>query len=318
MVLRLMEKPIISNYRYDFFSVWANGIPYIDKILTILRQEPNIEIITIQRHSIENFDKFILALYACDTVPISHLKSKLEYLFDLPPTIIFIFVKNHNPQEIISGYGAFRKPQCKYIVSIKNRIRNQYNPKHIDPDFQILPLAKGVSHEHVIHASDHESQVDYTLRLLGFKEGISFIEGDSVGLPFKKPFHIPRPKTYSYRRLSISSLKANILYSMPDYPLVLKKSVSIVETPHYLGLIEDKNLYIDYLNQFRFDYLHDDYSLEKLLMMDLLTREGKDDFPPILVRQTDDNNIFTICDGVHRAAVKLHSGETKINAVVLK
>ncbi len=83
-------------------------------------------------------------------------KSKLKSLYKLPPRIINIFVKNFNPQEEPSGQGAFRKKQCKYIVQIKNKIRNRYNPRHADLDFHISPLDQGVSHEHVIHASDRE------------------------------------------------------------------------------------------------------------------------------------------------------------------
>ena len=79
---------------------------------------------------------------------------------------MIIFVKNNNPQEELVGIDRFRKIQCQYINGIKIKIRNQFNPKHTDRNFHKDPLNQGISHDHVVHTSDYEKQVDYFLRLV--------------------------------------------------------------------------------------------------------------------------------------------------------
>lgn len=253
-------------------------------------------------------------LYACDTVPLLHLESKLKYLFNLTPEVINIFVENHNPQEILVGDPPFRKKQCLNIVEIKNKIRNQFNPKHSNPDFHIPPLAKGISHEHVIHASDYEEQVDYYLKLLGKKEGIACLENNNKGLSFYKPFHIPRPRQYEFKRIPISLLLANILKLENNH--VIKKLTLIEETPHYKGLLENMVYYQNYLQQFRFTYLCDDYSIEKFNSLKSLGKDQLKSISPILVKPLNEN--YYIIDGVHRAAVALINGYEKIDCVVFE
>ncbi len=258
--------------------------------------------------------KFVLDLYACDTVPLRHLQSKLAYLYKLPPEVINIFIQNYNPQEVVRGKPPFRKAQCEYIVEIKNRIRNLYNPKHNNPDFQILPLDKGVSHEHVIHASDYEDQVDYYLKLLGCKNGVTHLENDNEGLLFEKPYYIPRPRQYSFRQIPVSLLLANILSIENGHPVKILTMVN--DTPHYKALCYDMDTYKRYLYQFRFKYLCDDYSVEKILSLKTLGLEQLKALPPILVKPMDGN--YCILDGVHRSAVSLFHGFDKINCVVFE
>ena len=119
-------------YRYDFFTIWGNGLPHIDEILKILRDERYLEIVRIESRQIENMEQFIFNLYACDTVPISHLRSKLRYLFDVSPEIIIVFVKNLAPEEQPIGKGVYRKVQCLYIKQLKEKIRERYNPRRIN------------------------------------------------------------------------------------------------------------------------------------------------------------------------------------------
>ena len=302
-------------YRYHFFTIWSSGFPYIDEILSILRQEEKIEILRIESKSFKDMRQFVFNLYACDTVPIQHLESKLKYLYKLPPRAINIFVKNYNPQEEPSGQGAFRKMQCKYIVQIKNKIRNMYNPKHKDPNFHIAPLDQGVSHEHVIHASDREEQVDYYLKMLGHKDGIAFLENDNQGLLFEKPYHIPRPRQYSFQQIPLSLLYAHILGYGKNHES--KQLTAVKDTPHFRALSSNMNIYKDYLYQFRFKYLRDDYSIEKFLALKEMSMEQLKLLPPILVEPLATGS-YRILDGIHRAAVYLFHGSEKIPSVVFE
>jgi len=293
----------ISSYsRYDFFIIWGNGLPYIEAILEILRGEDNIEIIRIESRQIKNMKKFVFDSYACDPVPIEHLHSKLRYLFKERSDIIIAFTRNLAPEENYFGEGAFRHRQCAYINRIKQRIRDLFNPRN-----------DGVrTEEHVIHASDYEEQVDYFLKMLGHAEGIEFLHEDASALPFNKPYHIPRPKVYTFRTLPIRDLRASILVSFGSKGFKTKL-VEVSDTPHFRSLKHRGTDYIDYLERFRYTLLTDDYSWKKLLQMNQLSLSQIQAFAPILVAPLECG--FRILDGVHRAAVALNHNLEKIRCV---
>ena len=297
-----MVNGINSYYRYDFFIIWGNGLPYIEAILEILRGEDNIEIIRIESRQIKNMKKFVFDSYACDSVPIEHLRSKLRYLFKERSDIVIAFIKNLAPEENYFGEGAFRHRQCAYINRIKQRIRDLFNPRN-----------DGVrTEEHVIHASDYEEQVDYFLRMLGHSEGIEFLHEDPTALPFHKPYHIPRPKEYTFRTLPIKNLRASILVSFESKGFKTKL-VKVSDTPHFRSLKHRGRDYIDYLERFRYTLLTDDYSWKKLLQMNQLSLSQIQAFAPILVAPLECG--FRILDGIHRAAVALNHNLEKIRCV---
>ena len=57
---------------------------------------------------------------------------------------------------MINKSGNVKKNECKNLFEIKKEIRNEFNPKFDDPELEIIPLNKGVSHDHVIHSSENE------------------------------------------------------------------------------------------------------------------------------------------------------------------
>ena len=83
-------------YRYDAFIIWGNGLQYIDEILKIIRYEPTLDILRIEEKSINDMRTFIMAVYACDTVPLYHLEAKLKYLFEVDVIIELIVLLSHN------------------------------------------------------------------------------------------------------------------------------------------------------------------------------------------------------------------------------
>ncbi|MFQ5681794.1 MAG: hypothetical protein ACE5HC_00845 [Candidatus Binatia bacterium] len=287
-----MDHRIHSRYRYDFFTIWGNGLSHAEAILNILRKERNLEIVRIETRRIEKMRRFVFDLYACDTVPMRHLHAKLAYLLDEHPEIVIVLVKNLAPEESIVGEGPFRHVQCCYINRIKETIRDLYNPR-----------LNGVrTEEHVIHASDHEEQVDYLVKMLGDSRGLKFLGEDSSGLPFRKPYHIPRPSAYAFKSLPVEGLWASILVDL-ESRVDKTKLVKIGETPHFQTLTNGGTAYVDYLRHFRHTWLTDDHTWDKLLHMNQLSERRIKDFDPILVTQVPEG--FKILDGVHRAAVTL-------------
>ena len=307
-----MYENVKSPFRYDFFTIWGNGLSYTNEILDILRNEDSLEIIRIEKRTVKNMKKFVLDLYGCDTVPIWHLRAKLKYLFRVKSEILVVFVKNYNPQEIPAGQGAFRKVQCQYINQIKIRIRNQYNPRHADKNFQIKPLDKGVSHEHVIHASDYEEQVDYFLKMLGYKNGIHYLHGDNAKLPFKKPYYLKTPGTYTYKTIMIEKLRASILADS-DSTGVVHLMKKIPETPHYRSLNQGTDDYRKYLDKFKYTLLTPDYSWEDFKKLNELDIDRIKSFDRIIVKR--ESGYYRILDGIHRAAVSLTHNLNTIKCV---
>ena len=301
------------NFRYHFLTIWPNGYEHIDEILDLLREDEAIEIITIRKHCIKNMRKFVFDLYACDYVPVEHLYAKLKYLFKLKPEVINVFVKNYQPEEIIKGKPPFRKKQCLKMVELKNTIRNRFNPRHADPNFRIAPLDRGVSHEHVVHASDTEEQTDYYLKLLGYQDGIGYLDEDSEGLPFRKPFYLKRPEQYTIKNIPTSQLFTNIFQRHKGK--VGMRLVPIVETPHYRAASSEMAVYQKYLNDYRFQYLNDDYHVEKYKQLLQFSSEELEELPLVLTRPVEHG--FQILDGAHRAAACAHHGFEKIKCAVI-
>ena len=302
-------------FQYHFFTIWSSGFPYIDDILGVLRQDEKIEILRIESFSFRDMRRFVSDLYTWATCPIQISESELRYLYKLPPRVINIFVKNYNPQDEPVDQSAFQEKRCNNIVQIRNKLRNMYNPRHKDPDFQISPLDRGVSQEHIIHASDCEEQVDYYLKLLGHEDGIACLENDDEGLLFKKPIHIYRPRQYSFQQIPISLLFANILGCGDRRPS--SQFMAVKDTPHYKALCSDMNIYINYLNQFRFTNLCDDYSIQRFRELKEMNVDQLKVLPPILVKPYRVGS-YRILDGVHRAAVHLFRGFEKIPSVVFE
>lgn len=300
-------------YKYHFFIIWPNGLSNSEKIIDIIKNSNGIELVSIQKYKLNNMRSFLNKLYSIDNVPNKHLKNKLSYLYKLDTDIINIFVKNYLPQEVFVGEKLYRKKQCQTIVNIKNNIRNEFNPKHHDPDFCVPPLKRGVSHEHVIHGSDSEADVDYYLKMIGIKNGIKYLENDNYGFPFSKPYYIRRPSKYIYKYLPISSLLANILEIKNNR--VTTKKVKLDKTPHYKSLVEESAIYNKYINTFRYTYLCDNYSLDNYNKMKNLLKDPTFEFPPILVKPDEEN--FLILDGVHRSAISLYNKRKLISSVVI-
>ncbi len=179
--------------RKDVFIIWGNGLNHSDEIIEMIDKE--YKIFFIKDIVIDNMQQFLNDIYKCDTVPNMHLHVKSKYLLKAPLKAIFILVENSNVNEQYVGTGEYRHIQCVNINDFKGRVREKFNPKHPDPNFQAGNLPAGLSHDHVIHATDYASQVDYLLKF------------------FKYPTNIERTKLDC----------RNFFYGMPNYAIIRSK-----------------------------------------------------------------------------------------------
>jgi len=237
--------------RLDYFLIWSHGLKHKYEIFSIIREQ--FPILSIYKRDVGNISKFVRGLYACDTVPFRHLELKTKYLLKLKPDIAFVLVKNEHPDEQIVGMGAFKHKQCMKINEVKAEIR-KFNYKD----------------EHVVHASDYESQTDYALKLLK----IAKPQGKKRGV---------------LRGAEIDNLRANIL----DVG-----SVKIQDTPHY-GYVNGVTVpYCEYYEKNWGRRLTDDHAPEAFDRL-LKSFEYK---IPVRVNGND------IIDGVHRVAILKSKG----------
>ncbi len=204
---------------------------------------------------------FVQDLYACDTVPFKHLVNKTRYLLKLKPNIIFILVENAHPDPQIVGSGAFKHEQCMVIKGVKTEIRNRFNPKRTE--------------NHVVHASDYESQTRHVLRILDIRV----------------------PKKWGGGRIKtvrLDSLRANIIGS---------GLVSIEDTPHYKFVCGRRALYQKYYDKYFGTRLTDDHAPQAF---DLLIKNFKYSEPIVV----SGNKVL---DGVHRLAILKKRGVDEVS-----
>ncbi|HUT43273.1 MAG TPA: methyltransferase domain-containing protein, partial [Desulfobacterales bacterium] len=281
---------ITKKKRVDYFLIWGHGRQYTPQILNIIRSVKDLQIITIVKKHIGDIQKFVQDIYSCDTVPFRHLVDKTRYLLNTKPEIIFILVENNNPREKFFGEGAFRHIQCALVKDIKEEIRNKFNPR----------VNGKRTEDHVIHASDYESQVEHVLKVLGLPP-VEFYTGERNS-DLDVPFHIEAFDDYLIKEVDIDNLYANILGA---------GIVPIIETPHYKYLTGDKAAYRIYHEKYFGEQLTEDHFPEAYDLMvadfkyDYTTRQGKRSL--ILAKSLGDNK-YQILDGVHRAAVLKQRG----------
>lgn len=288
-------------FHYMCIIVWAHGLSYLGEIIAALEDDRDWEILMAKQ--VRGFapEKFIMQVYGCDTYPLEHLQSKIQYLKDLPGNATFIFVKCYNTDGRIVGSGPFRAWQADKMVSFKRFFREKYNPRNPDG---------GMNHDHVIHGTDNEAQTDYLLKLLGYAGGLHIFEKDA---PFAIPYHIQWAGKYCLCSLPVASLRANILFR--EGKGVITRLTALTETPQYLG-IAVQDIYKRYLNEFQYTYLCDYYSPRKYLELQQADIEHVLRKNPVIVRQEADRHI--LLDGVHRASVALAKGLQKIPAVIIQ
>lgn len=298
--------PPIANSRYDYFLIWGNGIQYKWEILNILRKKPEIEIVCIKMYNPRSIARFVKDLYSYDYAPFQHLKNKTRYLLKSKPEVLFIFVLNKNPNERIFGEGEFRHIECTHIKKIKEEIRNKYNPQ----------INGKRTEEHVVHATDNESQVDYILKYLGYDEGVNFLKNTPNPL-FDMPYFIPKFSEFTIRSINISHVYCNILKgNMNKY---WTETQSIEESPQYKCLNGDMNEYESYLSTFLGGPLTANYSVERFLDLakHLIYLEKEYDNNYVLVKEFRPHE-YLIQDGLHRAAILLYRGVDTIPVAVIK
>jgi hypothetical protein len=281
--------------RMDYLMIWGHGIVHTSKILEIIRTQENLEIIAIIKRDVSDMTRFVQQIYACDTVPFEHLVEKTRYLLTTPAQVIFILVNNRKPQEKYFGSGAFRHIQSQLIKDVKEVIRNRFNPKNESGER---------TENHVIHASDYQSQVEHVLSVLGLPV-LEYYQIE-VNPNVDAPYHLGAIEKFDVVDVTLDSLLANILG---------QGIIPINKTPHYQYAKGDKVPYQEYHQKHFGVTLTDDHFPEVFdsMIEDFKyggrLKNGKLNL--ILARPLGDGR-YVVIDGVHRAAISLAKGVPSI------
>jgi len=291
---------------FDFFLIWGNGMPYKEEMINIVRRKEFIKILRIMNYRPKSIARLVRAVYSYDYAPFEHLKSKTRYLLKTEPDVVFIFIHNEGAQEIYAGEGAFRHIECKRIKNVKEEIRNRFNPRE----------DARRTEEHVVHASDNESQVHHILKYLGFKEGIGFFTRTPNPILFL-PYYISKFEKFTIRHVSTSQVYCNILRGTKES--FWKEPTPIEETPHFACLTGNTKPYKEYLSEFMGSLLSCDYSVENLmdLSQNLTYLEPPHTTSYILANEFQPNK-YLIWDGVHRASILKSRGVDSFAVAVVK
>lgn len=289
--------------RYDSFIIWGNGIQYVEDIVSIIREHPDFDIVFLSWYNInEDMYTFIKKVYECDDAPWSHLKLKTQYLLNSPKKIFFILIRNFNPQ--ISN-KQWAKEQCQTVCDLKTKIRAKYNPRSNNLRECGPPLPPGVSHQHVIHASDYEAQVEHDLQIFGMKNLDWYKRYDNS--EYFIPYHLDiNLKKIHIQEYNIDDLKVDIIG---------KGLVPVIETPYYKYLMGEKNEMIEYSKHIGYTLKEDHYPdsinrLDRIFKLGYLNKLGQKCYPIIQGNR--------VLDGGHRLAVMKKRGYEKVECIRIK
>jgi hypothetical protein len=289
----------IQRSRYDYFLIWGHGLKYQKQIIKKLSEDSDFEIELILKYDIRNIKKFIKQVYWYDYVPHYHLKSKVKYLKKTPKTVMFVFVKNNNPQEFWKHGHGIGHIESEKIVKYKTIFRDMFNDRKNDRRTE----------DHMIHASDNELQTHHMLTLLGYKDGVYYFSRHK-DKPFCAPSFIDNFSTYQIHQINISDMVCNTIDLSG-----LHKQVKIENTPQYRFLLGENQEYSQYIETHKGVKLRSFYNLKSYANMaknfDYLNEEFCNNY--IIVKKIGKK--YIVLDGLHRASILVYQGCNRITVV---
>jgi len=290
----------------QYFIIWNHGLKYIEQILDIIRDHPQIKIQRIFRRKIDNLDNFINHIYKLDKASYSHIQEKSKYLKNLGNEIYIIFVR-----DIDTEYKYKNEHKYSYnITYLKWYIRLLFNPKTKDENINIteeliingIKSAKNwpsfLTHHHIIHSTDIEEETQLVKDYFNLNKMFFAINGNNYS-GIKK----------TIKEINISDIVCNIV---GDDCKTIKKWINVVDTPHYKYLLgnykTEYNKYIlDNLGKIitcdnmsgSYDKLIENFNYGKVI-------ENEPSY--IICTYIDAIKKYQIIDGLHRISILINKG----------
>lgn len=295
---------MLLNHRIDCIIIWGHGMKYFDEILQGIEEHKNFEILKIVKHLPKSQKHLVKEVYSFDYAPFSHLKSKTKYLLKVNKEVCFIFIKNLSPKEDFFGVGQFRHVESVSLKEFKEKLRDKFNP-----------YENGVrTHNHVIHATDNQTQTHYLLKYLGYRKGISiFIEEKKL---FNFPDFITQQTPLSIIKIDYNNIVCNIVVgeSWNSYSL---EEVEVKKSPHFLSLSKGTDIYNKYWRKFIGGPIKAYYSPIKFSLLQTEFEYLKAPYNQSYVIVQKKGEKYLIVDGLHRAALHFYKENSSIIACLI-
>lgn len=297
-----------SKSKYAYFLIWGHGLGRSKEVIRQIRDDKNFDILKIKYHDVDNINTFVKQIYSQDYAPLQHLKGKTKYLMNSESRVMIVFVRNkHHHEKIFGNKKEFQHVECAYIKEFKEKIRDQFNPRDDEGNR---------THEHIIHASDSEYQVDHLLKLLGYTDGVqTFTKKSNHILPIAstiKPF-----SKFVIKKVDIDSLYCYLYKG--DKKNFHKEKIELSGTPHFKYVMGDTKPYEEYIEEFGGYQLTDDHFAESFDKLEKSFKYLEDDhaLDYILVEEFQMGN-YMVLDGVHRACLLKKRGDEEVVVAVVK
>lgn len=294
--------------RYDAFLLWHTGVDRLREVCCFIRDHPCIEIVHIRKKSVTSDDisQFVTDVYALEHVPKNHLERKTMYLRRNGAQSLYdeflVVVRNTKPRVHTNGTGQWAVQQSKTIVEMKTLIRSVFNPPFLDTSLRIPPLPSGISHDHVVHATDNQDQTNHLLKLFGAPFDVNeFHPKTLLDNCTRVPHHL------HISQGELSTRRVTDLYAS----IVDKGKLSIRDTPHFQFVIGNKLEYEQYHSKHVGTKFTDDHFPEAFSLL-IST------FDPALAQPLICTKNFLLLDGVHRAAILLARNIETVSVFVLQ
>lgn len=251
----------------------------------------HLSIVRLQYLRPSSISRFVRAVYSFDYAPFHHLKAKTRYLLKTPPLVLLVFVENHQPDEEVVGDGVFRHIESARIRGVKEAIRDRFNDRHADRRTE----------NHVVHASDNETQTDQILRHIGFPEGTQLFRSRPNPI-IDAVYHLRPFSSFRIERVPLDRLFCRVLCGTPTHYEL--RPTPIAATPQTAFLDGRPAAYREYLSTFQGWQLTDFYSEEKFerlaQSLDYSRAAAKGSF---VIAEPSGAAGLAVLDGAHRAAI---------------
>ena len=127
-----------------YFIIWNHGIKNIVNILSIIRNTQNVKINKIIKIN-PNLNSFLTEVYKFDkNVSKEHIERKKKKLLTQNSEFFLILVENYKEKICKTNSGTI---YCKTIDNLKWRIREKFNPRYNDKNYNPYPGANKLSME---------------------------------------------------------------------------------------------------------------------------------------------------------------------------
>ncbi len=298
-----MKTPLFNRNRIDTILIYAHGMRYFDNILSAIKDDENFDILKIVKYKPKNIKKFINEMYSFDYAPLKHLKSKTKYLLKNSGDVCFIFIKNLNPDEDYLGENDFRHKESLTLKRFKDKLRIKYNAYKNGE----------MTHNHILHATDSESQTNNILFYLGYKDGVKMFDKSTV---IDMPYYLQEHNKFEIIELNTNEIYCNIVVG-DSWDNCTSKTVKIKESPHYIGLTQNMNIYKDYIDKYLGGALQEHYNLERYANLAEDFDYLSNPYETSLVIVDEKQDKFIVQDGLHRISAYIKQGHKKIKVCKL-